>query len=161
MKQQIDRNERARIAVQIRHDSRLTPQTKHVAHALLFAFMGALGRAWPSYETLAKEAGCSLSTAKRAVRQLVDSGYISKTRRWGKMAIKRAGRWVPACMSNVYVWLARLSVIPTLEPRTNRSPESKLTVPALPEGLARVLERLGTSIAERKEALQGVQDASP
>ena len=143
----IDRNERTRIAVRIRKDSRLTPTAKHVGQTLLFFFMGALGRAWPSYETLAAEAGVSVSSAKRAIPMLVAAGYLTKTRRWGRSAIRRAGKWMPHCLSNLYVWAARLmSAKSAQEPR----PLHKPIPPApLPEGLSRVLARFGNGIADR------------
>ena len=141
----IDRTERARLGAQIRQDTRLTPAARLVALALLFAFMGASGRAWPSYETLASAAGVSVSSAKRAILQLVALGYLSKHRRWGRHPVQRAGRWVPACLSNVYIWLTRLSVKATPESRLN-----KIKVPeAMPAGVARALERLGHTIADR------------
>ena len=136
---ELDRNERARIGAQIRKDDRLTPTAKHVAqHTPLFFFMGATGRAWPSYETMAAEAGVSVRSAKRAIVQLVDSGYITKTRRWGKYAIKRARRWVPACLSNLYLWVQRLSARVAQDPRPNIIQAAPI---ALSEGLSRVLER--------------------
>ena len=143
---QIDRNERARIAVQVRKDGRLTHTAKAVAQTLLFAFMGALGRAWPSYETLANEAGVSVRSAKRAIPLLVAAGYLSKTRRWGRQPTKRAGRWVPTCLSNIYLWVSRLSAKLAQEPR----PKIITLPPAtLPPELASALARLGHAIADR------------
>jgi hypothetical protein len=143
---ELDRKHRALIGAEIRKDCRLTPTAKQVGEALLFFFMGALGRAFPSYDTLAAEAGCSVRSAKRAIPLLVDAGYITKTRRWGKQATIRAGRWVPTCLSNLYCWVRSLSAKPAQKPR----PDIKSPAPiALSEGLARVLERLGHAIADK------------
>jgi len=144
---QIDRNERARIGVLIRKDDRLTPTAKHVAHTLLFFFMGALGQAWPSFETLAAEAGVSISSAKRAIPQLTAAGYLTKTQRRGKYPTKRGNRWVPTLLSNLYIWVQRLSVSSTQEPR----PIIKKEPPApLPPELAAVLARFGNAIADSR-----------
>ena len=142
----LDRNERARIGADIRKDDRLTHTAKLVGQTLLFFFMGATGRAWPSYETLAAEAGVSVRSAKRAIPQLVKSGYLTKTRRWGKHATQRAGKWVPACLSNLYLWAKRLSASVAQEPRPDIT--KAVTIP-LSEGLTRVLERLGQAMADR------------
>jgi hypothetical protein len=148
----LDRNQRACIGAQIRKDGRLTHTARLVGQALLFHFMGALGRAWPSYETLAAEAGVSVRSAKRAVPLLVDSGYLTKVRRWDKRPVNRAGRWVPACLSNLYTWVQRLSANVAQKPR----PDIKQAAPApLPEGLASVLARFGTAIADRSGLPRG------
>ena len=148
----LDRNERARIGAQIRKDDRLTHTAKLIGQALLFFFMGATGRAWPSYETLAAESGVSVRSAKRAIPQLVDSGYLTKTRRWGKHPTQRAGKWVPACLSNLYLWAKRLSATKAQEPRPDIT---KVVAAPLSEGLSRVLERLGHAIADQRDGLSG------
>ena len=144
---QIDRNERARIGVLIRKDDRLTPTAKHVAHTLLFFFMGALGQAWPSFETLAAEAGVSISSAKRAIPQLTAAGYLTKTQRRGKYPTKRGNRWVPTLLSNLYIWVQRLSVSSTQEPRLNIKKEPPAPLPA---ELATALARLINSAADSR-----------
>ncbi len=143
---QIDRNERARIGVQIRKDARLTHTAKHVGQTLLFFFMGALGRAWPKYETLAEQAGVSVRSAKRAIPQLIAAGYLTRTRRWGPNPIQRHGRWTRTCLSNLYVWVKRLSAKPAPKPRPDIKKEDQAP---LPPDLAAALARFGNSLANK------------
>ena len=145
----LDRNARARIGAEIRMNKALTGSAVRVAQALLFQFMGAVGRAWPSYESLAEAAGVSTRQTIRAVVQLVDLGYITKTKRWAdNRAIKRAGRWVPNQLTNMYLWVRGfvLSDKTALKPRPESKPEA---TPPLPDGLAAVLTRFGNAIADK------------
>ena len=150
---QLDRNARARIGAEIRMNKALTGATVRVALALLFQFMGAAGRAWPSYETLAEAAGVSPRQTIRAVAQLVSLGYITKTKRWASnRAIKRAGRWIPNQLTNMYLWIKgfALSDKPAVNPRPIYKPEEKPPLlPPISDALAAVLTRFGNAIADR------------
>ena len=149
----MDRNARAKIGAEIRQNKALTGATVRVAQALLFEFMGAAGRAWPSYEALAEAAGVSRRQAIRAVARLVALGYITKTKRWAdNRAIKRAGRWVPNQLTNIYCWIKGFAVAAVKSAKTALEPrqESKPEAPApLADGLAAALARFGNAIADK------------
>ncbi|MEI7608644.1 MAG: helix-turn-helix domain-containing protein [Rhodospirillaceae bacterium] len=152
----IDRNARARLAARIRQDRQLSPTTRHVANAALFAAMdGRTGRCSAYRARLAHEAGCSKRSVTRATNQLAELGYLSVVPTYGRRHRAKGGRWFRPRGPNVLVW--RISADFFLSDKLAADPSPILkprdTAP-LPEGLARVLERLGNAIADRLDKCQ-------
>lgn len=143
----IDRESRARQGAEMRVDKRLTAAEFRVGQAILFGIMGALGRAWPSYDRIAEAAGVCRRTAVTAVAKLVKLGYLIKTRRWGKGLVQREGRWMPHCLTNMYVWAKRISAKAASNPRPNNIKE--VAHEPMPPELVKVLARFGNLIADR------------
>lgn len=162
----INSKQRALLGAKIREDRRLTGKQRSVMEALLFKYMNGDGDAWPGYEALAISSGCSVKTAKTAIKRLIELGYITKKRRWGgRRYIKRNGRWIPNCITNLYhicmvVFENVKSVISTQKPRDiYKKNTPNLEIGSLSEGLQAALARLGHAIAD-KSAGTGVQIAS-
>ena len=146
----IDRNARARLAVRIRQDKRLSPTTRHVANAILFAGMDTRsGRCQTFRARLAHEAGCSPRSVTRATAALQEAGYVRVARTWGQRRREVGGRWFRPQGANVIEWILPAGFLVDRMARYP-SPLSKKAEPApLPEGLSQALERLGNSIADR------------
>ncbi len=146
----IDRNARARLAVRIRQDKRLSPTTRHVANAALFAGMDArTGRCQAYRARLAHEAGCSPRSVTRATAALKDAGYVRVARTWGQRRRESGGRWFRPQGANVIEWILPAGFLVD-RMATYPSPQIKKMAPApLPDGLAKVLERFGHTIADR------------
>jgi len=51
------------------------------------------GRAWPSYETLARQCNCSYRTVQRAFKFFRRKGYLVVMRRWNTSSICQITRW--------------------------------------------------------------------
>ena len=144
----IDRNARARLAARIRVDSRLSPTARHVANAALFAAMDArTGRCQAYRARLAHEAGCSKRSVTRATQALQDAGYLQVVPTYGQRRREQGGRWFRPRGANVLEW--RVSADFFLSANLAARPSPPITKEPLPEGLARVLERLGTAMIER------------
>ena len=62
---------------------------RHVLIALVWRFNVALGGCWPSYETLANDAGIARSTVAEAVNQLERNGWLAIGRKFGQPNIYR------------------------------------------------------------------------
>lgn len=153
----IDRNVRARLGARIRGDRRLSPTTRHVANAALFAGTDArTGRCQAYRARLAHEAGCSQRSVTRATHALQEAGYLTVVPTWGKRHRTDGRRWYRPRGANVLEW--RVSADFFVSDKLSRypSPISKSLPPApLSEGLSRVLERFGNAIADRS-GLPGV-----
>jgi len=147
----LDRNTRARFSARIRADRRLTPTTRLVGQAALFACMDArTGRCQAYRARLAHEAGCCERTVTRATADLEAAGYLTVVPTWGTRRRQQGGRWFLPRGPNVLEW--RLPADFFLRDSLSRDPSSSLKPlpPApLPEGLARALERFGHAIADR------------
>ncbi len=146
----IDRNARARLAVRIRQDRRLSPTTRHVANAALFSAMDArTGRCSAYRARLAHEAGCSPRSVTRATAALQEAGYVKVVATWGQRRREIGGRWFRPRGANVLDWILPTGFLMASLSRYP-SPLSKNLPPTpLSEGLSRVLERLGTAIADQ------------
>jgi hypothetical protein len=59
----------------------LTSVHKSVLYSLALRLDNATGQCWPSYETIARDAGIGVSTAKEAIAKLARRGLLSVTRR--------------------------------------------------------------------------------
>ena len=147
----IDRNARARLAVRIRQDRRLSPTTRHVANAALFSAMDArTGRCSAYRARLAHEAGCSPRSVTRATQALQEAGYLSVVPTYGQRHRAHGGRWFRPRGPNVLEWRIPAAFFLSDKLAADPSPTLKIAATApLPEGLARVLERLGTAMVER------------
>ena len=147
----IDRNARARLAVRIRQDKRLSPTTRHVANAALFAVMDARNGRCQAYRArLAHEAGCSKRSVTRATQALQEAGYVKVVATWGPRRREIGGRWFRPKGANVIEWLVSADFFLSAKLAAYPSSLSKpLRQAALPEGLNRVLERFGNAIADR------------
>jgi hypothetical protein len=58
------------------HIGPLTRTTLKVLHTLLFKFLGKSGRAFPSYETIAKKANCCRDTVCEAITALENANVL-------------------------------------------------------------------------------------
>ena len=146
----IDRNARARLSVKIRQDRRLSPTTRHVANAALFAGMDArTGRCQAYRARLAHEAGCSPRSVTRATAALQEAGYLKVVATWGQRRREVGGRWFRPQGANVIEWILPAGFLVDRMARYP-SPLSKKAEPApLPEGLSRALARFGHALADR------------
>ncbi len=132
----IDRNARARLSVKIRQDRRLSPTTRHVANAALFAATDVrTGRCKAYRARLAHEAGCSKRSVTRATAALVEAGYIKLVPTWGQRRREQGGRWFRPRGANVIEWnlptdflLAKLAAVPSHQIK-------KMAAAPLPEAL--------------------------
>ena len=146
----IDRNTRARLGARIRADKRLSPTTRLVGQAALFAATDArTGRCQAYRARLAHEAGCSPRSVSRATAALQEAGYVRVARTWGQRRREVGGRWFRPQGANVIEW-----ILPTgfLVDRMARYPSplsKKAEAAPLPEGLSRALARCGHALADR------------
>jgi hypothetical protein len=144
----IDRNARARLGAKIRANRDLTPTTRLVANAALFAATDAkTGRCQAFRARLAHEAGCSNRSVTRATNALQDAGILKVIPTYGKRMRAENGRWFRPRGANVLEWNGDF-----LRDKLAAHPSSsirKIEPAPLPEGLARVLARFGTAIANR------------
>ncbi len=149
----IDRNARTRLAVRIRQDRRLSPTARHVGIAALYMATDARSGRCQAYRArLAHEAGCSSRSVTRATQALQDAGYLSVVPTYGPRRREHGGRWFRPRGANVLVWRVSADFFLSDKPAAVPSSISKKEAPPpLPEGLARVLERFGTAIADRSE----------
>ena len=147
----IDRNARTRLSVRIRQDRRLSPTTRHVANAALFAATDArTGRCQAFRARLAHEAGCSQRSVTRATQALADAGYLSVVPTWGKRHRSDGRRWYRPRGANVLEWQVSADFFVSAKLAPYPSSTSKNLPPApLPEGLTSVLVRLGHALADR------------
>ena len=152
----IDRNARARLAVRLRQDKRLSPATRLVANAALFSVMDPrTGRCQAYRARLAHEAGCSARSVTRATAALVTVGYVQLIPTWGQRRREHGGRWFRPRGPNVIAWILPAGFL-LASLTTDTSPHIKKATPApLPEGLSRVLERFGNAIADRSGLPKG------
>ena len=146
----VDRNVRARLGARIRADRRLSPTARLVGQAALFSAMDArTGRCQAYRARLAHEAGCSPRSVTRATTALQEAGYIRVVATWGQRRRENGGRWFRPQGANVIEWVLPAGFLVDRMARYP-SPLSKNLPPApLSEGLSRVLERLGTAIADQ------------
>jgi len=146
----IDRNVRARLAVRIRQDRRLSPTTRHVANATLFAAMDTRSGRCQAYRArLAHEAGCSPRSVTRATTALQEAGYIKVVATWGQRRRENGGRWFRPQGANVIEWILPAGFLVDRMARYPSPLSNNLPPAPLSEGLSRVLERLGTAIADQ------------
>ena len=147
----IDRNARARLAVRIRRDKRLSPTTRHVANAALFAATDARSARCQAYRArLAHEAGCSQRSVTRATQALQEAGYLTVVPTWSRCHRADGRRWYRPRGANVLEWRIPATFFVSAKLAADPSSISKPLPPApIPEALSRVLERLGHAIADR------------
>lgn len=147
----IDRNARARLGAKIRSDRRLSATTRLVANAALFAAMDArTGRCQAYRARLAHEAGCHVDTVSAATKKLEAHGYLRVVPTYGQRRRQSGGRWFRPRGANVIEWQVSASFF--LKGHSPAVPSPKIRkkgAEPLPEGLARVLARFGTAIADR------------
>jgi len=146
----IDRNARARLGARLRADKRLSPTTRLVAHAALFAAMDArTGRCQAFRARLAHEAGCCKRSVSRATAALAQAGYLTVAPTWGARRREQGGRWFRPRAANVLVWTLPADF---LRDKPSPSPSSLYKKPKaapLPDGLANALARFGHALADR------------
>ena len=144
----IDRNLRAQLGMRIRSDSRLSHAEARAAQAILFAGTDCrTGRCQMYRQRIAREAAISLRSVDRAIAKLRDLAYLTVVPTYGQRHRQQGGRWFRPRDASVFIWAANfLTAMLTAHPRQESIP---LPPPPLPEGLARVLERFGTVLADR------------
>ncbi|MEI7606707.1 MAG: hypothetical protein WCJ64_04920 [Rhodospirillaceae bacterium] len=147
----IDRNARARLAARIRQDRRLTPTTRHVANAALFATMDPrTGRCSAYRARLAHEAGCSARSVSRATQALEAAGYLSVVPTYGRRHRAQGGRWFRPRGRNLLVWRIPADFFLSAKLAAYPSSISKTLAPSpLPEGLSKALARFINAGADR------------
>ena len=147
----IDRNAIAKLAVRIRRDRRLSPTARNVGNAALFAAMSTrTGRCQAYRARLAHEAGCSKRSVTRATQALQEAGYLAVVPTWGKRYRSDGRRWYRPREANVLEWRIPANFFVSAKLAADPSSISKPLAPApLPEGLSRVLQRLGSAMADR------------
>ena len=150
-KKMIDRNARARLGAKIRADKRLTHATRSVANAALFSATDARsGRCQAFRARLAHEAGCSRRSVTRATQALQDAGYLAVVPTWGRRHCQDGRRWYRPRGANVLEWRIPADFFVSAKLAADPSSKYKTLPPApLPEGLSKVLERFGHTIADR------------
>jgi hypothetical protein len=148
----IDRNARAKLGAKLRSDAKLTPTTRLVGQAILFAAMNAsTGRSLAFRGYLAEEAGCSERSVTRANAALVEAGYLTIVPTWGKNKIAHDGRWFRPRGPNVYEWVVPESFYRANLSTCPRPIYIKKELPPLDPELEAILIRLGTTMVERVE----------
>ncbi|MEI7606160.1 MAG: hypothetical protein WCJ64_02125 [Rhodospirillaceae bacterium] len=146
----IDRNARARLGARIRSDKRLTPTTRLIANAALFAATDARNGRCQAYRArLAHEAGCDVRTVSRATHALEKMGYVKIVATWGQRRRQQGGRWFRPRGANVFEWILPAGFLRDNLPPVPRPQIKNPAACPLPDGLARVLERFGNAIADR------------
>ncbi len=147
----IDRNVRARLGARLRADKSLTPSTRLVAHAALFAAMDArTGRCQAYRARLAHEAGCHVDTVTTATKKLEAAGYIKIVPTYGQRRRQQGGRWFRPRGANVIEWvLPACFFLKGHRPADPSIPSKKMAPAPLDPALAAVLARFGTAIADR------------
>lgn len=144
---------------------RLTAAHLNVLHSLLFDFHRSKnGHCFPSYEAIARKAGCCRDTVWRAIAILEAHGLLSWTNRLARVRAPVDGlpgigatRWRVVRTSNAYNFRKAPSASKsesqtgTLSPKepllTTRSPPTK---PECPIDLATALKRFGEGVVRRK-----------
>jgi hypothetical protein len=148
-----DRNARVRFSVRIRQDVRLTPATRLVANALLFACVDSrTGRCQPYRARIAHEAGVSERTVTRAVQSLRDAEYLDVTPTWGKRHRTDGRRWYRPRGANVLEWRIPIDFSVRDSVSLDPSPSFKNQPMMMDEGLSKAMTRLANSMADRNEA---------
>jgi Helix-turn-helix domain len=176
----LDRNAKVRIMARARNLMRRTEKGKHygqvtakalaVLEALLWGRHNAgTGRCFPSYETIAKDAGCARSTVAEAIKALEDAGILTWVNR-----LKRVREHCRDLFGNqgvvTRVWRTsngysfRDPNPGFVSPINGKSSKSefpsgtsnqvlilKPQPPALPDNLASALARLGHAMADKAE----------
>ena len=171
----LDRNAKARIMVLARALMRRTEAGKHygVVTAKAYAVLGALlwgfhnarsGLCFPSYETIAKEAGCARSTVAEAIKALEEAGLLTWVNRIARIRDtapnlfgRNAPRWRLIRISNAYNFndpgrgldrgpLRLVSSKSDYRSGTSNQDSKSLTYPILEPPLAAALSRLGTAL---------------
>ena len=148
----IDRNARARLGAKIRADSRLTPATRLVANAALFAAMDArTGRCQAYRCRLAQEAGVGERSVTRATNALQVAGYIAVVPTYGQRRRESGGRWFRPRGPNVLEWRIPADFFLSAKMAADPSSSSKkVELAPLDPALAAVLARFGNAIADRR-----------
>ncbi len=158
----IDRNARARLGAKLRSDPRLTPTTRLVGHAALFACMDArIGRCQAYRARLARESACSERSVTRATQALQNAGYITVVPTYGQRRRQVGGRWFRPRGANVLQWhvptafflSAKASAVPSVNINRN-------LIGTLPEGPSNALARFGHAIADRSGLRPDLSDAT-
>ena len=147
----IDRNARARLGARLRADKTLTPSTRLVAHAALFAAMDArTGRCQAYRARLAHEAGCHVDTVTAATKKLEAAGFIKIVPTYGQRRRQQGGRWFRPRGANVIEWvLPACFFLKGHRPAYPSIPSKKMAPAPLPADLATALARLGHAMADR------------
>ena len=146
----IDRNTRARLGARIRADRRLSPTTRLVGQAALFAATDAHNGRCQAYRArLAHEAGCSPRSVTRATAALAEAGYVKVVATWGQRRREIGGRWFRPRGANVIVWILPAGFLLANVATHPSSKIKKMEPELLPEGLSRALERFGHALADR------------
>jgi hypothetical protein len=148
----IDRNMRARIGAKLRSDAKLTPTTRLVGQAILFAATNSnTGRCSAFRGYLAEEAGCSGRSVTRANTALVEAGYLQVVPTWEQRKRVVGGRWIRPRGPNVYVWSVPASFYMANPSMCPRPVSIKKELPSLDPELTATIARLGNAMAERAE----------
>ncbi len=157
----IDRNVRARLGARIRADRRLSPTTRLVGQAALFAATDARSGRCQAYRArLAHEAGCSQRSVTRATQALQEAGYMAVAPTWGKRHRSDGRRWYRPRGANVLEWQVSADFFVSAKLAAYPSTLSTNLPPApLPEGLTSVLVRLGHAIADQYGLSRQLQGA--
>ncbi len=149
------------------HHGPITRTSMDVLEALLWKFHNAkTGLCFPSYESIAEKAKCCRASVIRAINALEQAGILTWVNRIVRIRETSGSNVRDRIIrtSNSYVFRDPLHCAHSVynsksqnEPGTSNQeislPMAALLAP-LPEGLVRVLERLGHAIADQKELYQ-------
>lgn len=122
------KDQRAKLAQIARQDSRLHNATKIVLDCILFDFMGNIGRAWPSYQTISDTCKVSLSSVGRAVREIREYHYLDVTPRWDDRPVKKNGKLIPFRKSHIYTLPSVLPVMMNGKPKPYNNKKSQAVI---------------------------------
>jgi hypothetical protein len=150
----LDRERRARFRFLLRahaRAARITAKAEWVGLALLKR-LSDTGQCDPSYDTLAADAGCSVSTARRATAAMRALGLV----RW-TMRLVRAG-WRAEQTSNAYELMPAAAATPVLPGsacgvHSGRETRKK-DIPYCPEFTAADRQTAHAALAERRAAVE-------
>lgn len=144
----IDKNIRAKLGMRLRIDHRLSHAEARAAQAILFAGTDIrTGRCQMFRERIAREAAVSLRSVDRAIAKLKELAYLTVTHTWGQRHREQGGRWFRPKGASVFIWAANF-LVATVTGLPSQKIRKEPPAP-LPDGLSRVLERLGHAIADR------------
>ena len=149
------------------HHGPITRTYMDVLHALLWDFHNTKsGLCFPGYDTIAKKAKCCHTSVNRAIKALEETGILTWVNRLVRIQETNGSDVRDRIIrtSNSYVFRDPLPCAHSAHSSKSQNvtgtvnqdillPKAALLAP-LPEGLVRVLERLGHAIADRKELCQ-------
>ena len=142
--------------MKLRQATELTPTTKLVGHASIFASADSrTGRCEAYRAKLAHEAGCSVRSVSRASHDLAAAGLVDIVPTYGPRRRAQDGRWFRPRGPNVWLWRAVKVLPPILRAKPAADSSILIKERELPAPLAAALARLGNSMADRRDREAG------